>query len=123
MDGRFILDGRHVTYLTRDDVKIASHALVAAIRGKATVSVDYINQVPVVQLRGPNFNLYIRGEDWAKILPYLANGTFNPIEVATAKRISTMYRWEAGDLDLQDSDLFNRVSGILKTLFTKKYPT
>lgn len=120
---RFILDGKQVNYLVKDDLPVVARALQSSLRGKGLVAVDYVNHVPIVHLEGQGYNVYIRGEDWAKILPYLADGTLSPLVVATAKMVSPDYRWEPGNIDIRDRDFFNRILSLLETLFTEQYPT
>ncbi len=108
--------------LTANDVPIVARAIVACTLKLASIGTVQVNNVSLVHLSGVGFDLYIRGEDWLLIAPYLADGTLNPLVTA--------YPIPPGDphvdvstVDLQDQALYTRVYGLLLSLFPKSYPT
>lgn len=123
MDGRFLLNNRQVDHLVGEDLPFVARCLTAALRGRARVAPDYVNSVSVIHMVGEGFDLYIRGDDWVKLLPHLVDGSLSPLTTAVARRTNPLdYKWEPGDLDLKDSDLYTRVLGLLRTLFTQSNP-
>lgn len=120
MDARFLINGRQVNHLFADDLPIVAKALVAVIRNRGRVAVDFVNNVSVVHLSGLDFDLFLRGDDWVKLLPYMTDGALNPISLATARAVGV---WDAGVIDIVDPDLYRRTLGLLQTLFPQPYPT
>lgn len=119
--GLFILNGRQVRRLLRDDVPIVAKAITCAIRGQARVAVDHVNNVPLVHLSSPEFDIYIRGEDWAKITPKLEDGTLNPIDTAVHPT-GLQSVFDSSPVDIVYTSLYRRVQGLLLTLFTESTP-
>lgn len=118
----FIINGRRLDRLLRDDVPLVAKAITCAIRGQARVATDYINQVAVVHLTGRGFDVYIRGEDWAKITPKLADGTLDPLAVSVGTS-SVQNVYDDSQIDIVYASLYRRVHDLLLTLFTEPYPT
>jgi hypothetical protein len=115
--------GQQVANLTRNDVPYVAKALVSCIRGFAGLKVIYArNRVAMIYISGLGIDLYIRSEDWLKIAPYLVNGDFNPLTTAVAITRGDPLLNPA-TVDIQDADLYRRVSGILTELFPTPYPT
>lgn len=116
-----VLNGRRVTSLVREDLPVVSRAIVCAIRGRARIEVQHWNHTPLIHLTGPSFDIYIRGSDWERILPYIVGGQFNPLIVAT-KPIGLRTLFDESKIDLAYDPLYQRVYGTLKTLFTNIAP-
>jgi hypothetical protein len=116
-----ILDGRQVTFLTKDDVPILARAIVACIRKLGRIDRVRFHTVEVIKLTGVGFNLYVRSEDWLKIAPYLLDGTLNPTVTTFAPPTSQPI--DVSTIDLQDRDLYVRVYNILLGLFPHAFPT
>jgi hypothetical protein len=91
--------------LTLDDVPWLTRAFISLMNGQGSSASYQIKNVSVVHLTGPNFNVYLRAEDWLKIAPYLADGTFSL------------------DVLAPDADVYNKVYGVLSSLFTTSFPT
>jgi len=116
-------EGYQVANLTKTDVPYVAKALVACIRGFAGLDIVYAsNHVAMTHIHGFGIDLYIRAEDWLKIAPYLANGVFNP-QVTAVELVRGDPLLNPSTVDLQDADLYRRVSGILTELFPTPFPT
>jgi hypothetical protein len=112
----FLFKGRQVTYLKADDLPVAADAIVRAIRKQAHVVIDRSHNVTVIRLEGFGVDVSIRGEDWVKILPYLEDGSLDPIEYPT-RNVGLQTIVEASALDSAYTDLYRRTLGILKLIF------
>lgn len=122
MDERLrIIGGQQLMNVTVEDVPLLARILVMLILGTGSASSYQLGQLPVVHLTGPGVDIYLRSEDWLKIAPYLADGTLNLI--AYPEDISAPGSVNPFLADTQFPELYNKVSGILSTLFTTKFPT
>ena len=123
MDERLSVVGqKQLMNLTSDDVPEVAHALVSLLVGSGRAGPTQVGGVAVVQLVGPDFDITLRGEDWLKIAPYLADGTLSLTEVGTDALIPDR-PLATTRVEEQNPILFQRVYGILLSLFPTKYPT
>ncbi len=116
-----LINGQQITNLTADDAPYVGKALTAVLRGKATISRLFVNNIPMVRMYGPGIEVRIRVEDWLKIAAYVANGVLDtmiteyPIPKADPKL-------DLATIDQQDVYLYRRIVGILVSLFPTRYP-
>ena len=75
-----------------------------------------------VYLHGGGLKVVVRGEDWAKLLPYLMDGTFSSEQVANPRIVSAVPKNDLGIADQQDPYLYEKVLGTLQLLFPTKFP-
>lgn len=123
MDERLsVIGGQQVMNVTADDIPALAHAIVSLILGQGRAGSQQIAEVSVVRLIGVDFDLYLRSEDWLKIVPYLADGTLNPLVIAADPLIQDQPIASAL-IEVQNPILYKRVYGVLTTLFTTRYPT
>jgi hypothetical protein len=116
-----IIGGRQLMNVTADDVPVLARVLVMLVLGVGSAASYQIGQLAVVHLTGPDVDLHVRAEDWLKIAPYLADGTFNVI--AEAEDLFPPENATAAVIETQYPSLYRRVYGVLSTLFTVKFPT
>ena len=125
MDARLSrIDGRRLSFLRRTDLPELARAIVGFERHQVQCAPDFVRETRIVRLRGPGVDVIVRGEDWDKIVPYLRDGTFNPLIVPTP-HVTWLHPEVDLDLsviDVNDRDFFVRVLGVLRSLFTEDYP-
>ena len=81
----------------------------------------FIHNVSYVLFRGDkgSFQALVRGDDWAKIVPYLKNDTLTPaFDIPLRSGTATL-----ANIDVYDPVYYNMVLGVLGTLFPTEYPT
>jgi len=118
----FYLYGRRPARLRVSDLPEVAKAIVAVVRGRARSSRYGRRGVDFVHLHGVGVDVCILLEDWKKIAPYIADGSFNPAVVPVA-RTCVHPGSEASIVDLTDVDFYTRVLNTLKMLFTVDFPT
>ena len=125
MDSRLTFyQGQRPAPLRTTDLPSVALAIVAALRKLIKVDRGTCGTMSLVHLHGRGLDLVMRGEDWAKILPYLRDGTFNP-QIILPERIPVLqpeHLIEVAMLDQVDRDLYQRVLGVLLELFPESYP-
>lgn len=102
-----------------------ARALVAAVRRQGSVRSIAYKGLRYVWLVGLGVDIAIPASDWAKILPLLKDGTFDPnmFPVETGIRPGpSMVRLSASTTDIKDP-LYDRVLFYLQQLFPDKVPT
>jgi hypothetical protein len=108
------------------DIPALALAITAALRGGAQPQVQSPKNeryVRIVCPVGPDVS--VRSEDWARILPLLQDGTFNPLLVpveAGFKEFDSVTRFSASLLKSRDP-LYRRVLFYLSEIFPEKVPT
>ncbi len=126
MDARLsrYLDGRLVK-LRRSDVPLVAKAIVGHIRGQYQASRSFVHNTGIIRIWGGDLEVVVRAEDWEKIIPYLRDGYFNPQLFPTNPLYTTSSKvhMDPATLDLDDPELYQRVLGVLETLFPDDYPT
>lgn len=129
MDERVSLfgDARRLLPLRKPDLPNLALAIVAYQRQQAQVWHGLTREVAWVRLfsNDGRLNVYVRGDDWAKILPYLEDGRWNPAIVAVPK---TVYLHPSRALDIpslpiNDQALYVRVLMDLEREFPTDFPT
>jgi len=116
--------GRRLHPIRVPDLEELAHALVAAHRHRATVAADP-TRPGWVQIVGQGFDVSVNKEDWAKIFPFLADGSWDCGIVPLSKGgfSNPGARAEGGVLTLTEGEFFNRVLDDLKLIFTETFPT
>jgi len=111
--------------LTQSDLSLVARGLTAAIlkRGVAAPRGNRHNK-GVELILGTGETLVILKEDWAKIWPFIEDGTFNPQVIPTKPRgaVARFPGTEAGQVDLRAAGLYQRILDTLTPLFPE-YPT
>jgi hypothetical protein len=99
---------------------------MSVVRRQAVARAGVYRNVPYVRLTGKDLNLTILGEDWEKILPFIQDGTFNPVLVPTSSHVGWLHpdrHFDSASLDARDPRFYERVLHILQGLFPDDYPT
>ena len=120
MDQRlFRIAGHRPQRLTNRDVPALARAIQAAIRRQANIDRHVINDVYCIRFYSPSFELLVRSEDWAKVVPFLKDGTFDPL-ISPVSQVFVSDRrsyYDVSVLDRTDPELFDRLVRILTPLF------
>jgi hypothetical protein len=121
------VNGARPHRLTRNEVPALTRALMGIIRRQAFIDRHVVSDVPCIRIHnnGKGINILVRSDDWAKLLPYLKDGTLDlellPVEQPCVLNPNTYYDPMAGDV--WDPELYARISTLLNTLFTIEFPT
>lgn len=127
MDNRlFHVDGRKILRLRQEDLPELARAIIAVVRRRARAGFFRVQDVDVVELQGVGVSALVQGADWARILPYLQDESFNTLltpAAATFGYNDPDIAFGEPILDRADLQLYHRVHGTLQGLFTETYPT
>ena len=106
-----------------------ARAIVGYMRGFATVHAGYKHNVQYVSFVGKQypsgkafpFQVVIRGDDYVKLVPYIASGQFDPPP-------EPLLPWREGNVNISniqvfDQQYYNKVLGVLQGIFTQDFPT
>jgi hypothetical protein len=113
--------------MTRNEVPRLTAALLAVTQGQALVEGLMVGEVPCIRIHnnGGPVNVLVRSEDWAKIIPYLKDGTLSTALLPVAKPVplhpNTHNDTAVGEI--WNSELYNRIQTLLNKLFTTEFPT
>lgn len=100
---------------------------MGVIRRQASVDAHVIGEVPCIRVHngGRGINIMVRSDDWAKLVPYLKDGTLDlellPVAEPGVLNPNTYYDPMAGDV--WDPELYARIESLLNSLFTIEFPT
>jgi len=125
MDQRlFRIGGSRPQRLTKQDLPTLARAMVAVIRKQAQLHRYAVRDVHCIQFSGPGIDLLVRSEDWVKVLPFLKDGTFDPLILPVSQdRVSSRtVPYDASVADLVDPELYHRILRFLDPLFTRQFP-
>lgn len=93
--------------------------MVGYARGLAKVKTGFVRDTAFVILKGDGLEVVVRGDDWAKIVPFLQDNTLSPPpDVFGLTTTST----SLADIDIRDPGYYALVLGVLQGLFTQDYP-
>lgn len=127
MDSRlFRVDGRRILRLRREDLPELARAIIAVVRRRARAGVFRVSDVGVVELQGLGVSVLVHGTDWQRILPYVQDESFNTQLNPAGPSVGYLdpdIAYGEPILDRADLQLYNRIYGILRGLFTETYPT
>jgi len=118
----FFIHGRRLSRLRIPDLPVVAKAIVAFTRRHAK-SAEYVRHgVGFVRLYGVGVDVNVLVSDWNKIVPYLQDGSWNPVATPVAWPLAAPNA-EASIADTDDPDLYRRVLQTLELLFTEDFPT
>ncbi len=126
MDNRLFNIETRPGHLRQQDLPLVARALVAAFRQQAVVKTGRTKNVGYVRIEMSDCHVQILAADWAKILPYIQNDTFN--QVIVKSQIDSVFldpvtAHASPLIDRTDRQYYLRVLGILQGLFPEAYPT
>lgn len=129
MDERISLfaNGRRLLPLRKPDLPNLALAIVAYQRRQAQVWRGQTQEVGWIRLfsNDGRLDVYVRADDWTKILPYLGDGRWNPAVVSFPVPETPHPERDADIASLQERDraLYARVLADLQHEFPIDFPT
>lgn len=124
MDQRlFRIGGLRPHRLTKQDVPTLAKAMVAVIRGQASIYRHVIRDIHCLRFSGTSIDLLVRSEDWVKVLPFLKDGTLDPLVVPVSPYtvLDRRATYDASVVDANDPELYFRIITILDPIFTVSF--
>jgi hypothetical protein len=114
--------GQRAETLKRPDLPKLARAIVAYMRRlDVSLHAGFVQNVSYVLFQGDggSFQVLVRGDDWTKIVPYIQNDTLTPaFDMPLRPGTATL-----ANIDVYDPVYYNKVLGVLGTLFPTDYPT
>jgi len=112
--------------LRTQDLPLVARALVSLFRKQAVVKTGRTKNLGYVRIEAHDFQVQILAEDWAKIMPYIQDETFNQVVVKSQIDpvvINPLVAHDSSIIDGVDRQYYLRVLQILQGLFPVAYPT
>jgi hypothetical protein len=110
----------------QQDLPLLARALVAVFRKKGHAKVGRTKNIDWVRLETSEYHVQVLASDWAKILPFIKDETFNQAIVKSqidSVWIDPLTSHAPPLIDRTDRQYYLRVLGILQGLFPTGYPT
>lgn len=126
MDNRLFKIPKRPGRLRQQDLPLVARALVAAMRKQAQVKTGRVENIGYVRIETSDFQVQVLASDWAKILPYLQDESFNQVVVKSQidPVVSDPLTAHASPIiDRTDKQYYLKVLHVLQRLFPEKYPT
>lgn len=114
---------RRLTRLRRPDLPDVAWAIVGHVEGLCRAQSLMVSNTSVVRIWGQGVDVVVRKEDWDKVVPYLRDGTFNPLLFPVPTSVPLDPSQELVAPDARRQAFYQRVLGVLQTLFTEDFPT
>ena len=112
--------------LRQQDLPLVARALVALFRKQAVVKTGTVKNISYVRIEAVEFHVQILAEDWAKILPYIQDDSFNQEVVKTqidSVWVDPLVAHATQFIDRTDRQYYLRILQVLQGLFPTAYPT
>ena len=127
MDNRlWSINGLRPESLKQTDLPNLARALVAYMRRlDITLETGYVRNTGYVLFKGTknSFQVLVRGDDWAKIIPFVKDGTLTPPNEVLLPWRNGVSSPTLANIDVFDANYYNQVLGVLSGLFPAAYPT
>jgi len=110
----------------RQDLPLLAQALVAVFRKRGQAKIGRTKNIGWVRLETPTYHVQVLAEDWAKILPYIQDESFNQVIVKSqldSVWIDPNTAHAPPLIDRTDRQYYLRVLAVLQGLFPTAYPT
>jgi hypothetical protein len=116
--------GQRAETLKQPDLPNLARAIVAYMRRlDISLHAGFVRNTSYVLFQGEknSFQVLVRGDDWAKIVPFLQDDTLSP----PSEPLKT---WRYGvatlaNIDIYDAYYYQKVLGVLNGLFPEGFPT
>jgi hypothetical protein len=106
--------------LLKGDLPALAKAMVSYMRKEAKVETFFVKDVACVYFSGVGVSTLVRSDDWAKVLPFLEDGTFDS-KLTPVVSVRTNYN-ESDLADIYSSDMYHRILRTLDPLFPVSFP-
>ena len=119
-----LVDGKRLTRLRQEDLPDVAKAICGYERGLVRAERSFQRQVAFFRFTARGLDVVVLASDYAKILPYVQDGTFDPIQYPPPQRAeaSPDLDPEVSRIDQWDPVFYTRVYGLLRALFPESYP-
>ena len=118
------MDGRRLTRLRYEDLPNVARAITGYERRLVHVEQNTTHPVGFYRFTARAFNVVVLVSDFALILPYLQDGTFDPLQFPVPRVVGlNTVAHDIGTIDQWDPLLYGRVYDQLQVLFPDRYPT
>lgn len=110
----------------RQDLPLLARALVAVFRKQGQAKIGITKNVRYVRLETPEFHVQVLASDWAKIMPYVEDQSFDQVIVKSqldSVWIDPLASHSPPLIDRTDRQYYLRVLEVLQGLFPTAYPT
>lgn len=125
MDNRlFKIWGLRPVSLRREDLPEVARGIVCLYRGKAKVTIGTTKNVPYVLISGRGLKVQILADDWAKITPYIQDGSFDQMILVTEQHnvyVDPNTAYDPSLIDRTDMPYYLYVLGILQGIFSESF--
>lgn len=126
MDNRLFQITTRPTKLRQQDLPLVARALLSLFRRQAVAKTGRVKNISYIRIEAKDFQVQILASDWAKILPFIQDDSFN--QVVVKSQIDSVYldptTMHASPLiDHTDREYYLRVLYTLQGLFPEAYPT
>ena len=126
MDARLqLVNGRRLSRLRQEDLPNVAKVIVGYERRVVRSERCFSKQVVYYRFRGKGLTVIVLGTDFEKILPYIKDGSFDPIQfpAPTIDTSNPDLDPDVSTIDQWDPVFYTRVLGQLRALFPDSYPT
>jgi hypothetical protein len=88
------------------------------------VSHHHVYNVACLHFSGAGISILVRSDDWAKVVPFLKDGSFDDLVVPVSNRspLNRHVFFDASMSDVNDAELYNRILHTLEPFFTIDFP-
>ena len=117
-----LVDGRRLSSLRQQDLPQVAKAIVGYVRKLVRAENVYSRQVDYYRFTGTGLDCIILASDFVKIIPFLKNGVFDPLQYPVPHGSLQPYQ-DLANIDQWDPVFYARVYGQLLALFPQSYPT
>lgn len=120
------VDGRRLSRLRQEDLHDVAAAIVGYERKIVQAERVFAKQVAYYRFKAKGFVCLVLATDFAKILPFIQDGTFDPRQYPPPHFVNTgnpLINPDLSTIDQWDPVFFSRVYGQLRALFPDSYPT
>jgi len=110
----------------QQDLPLLARALVAVFKKRGQAKIGVKKNVRFVRLETPEFHVQLLASDWAKIMPYIEDESFNQVVVKSqidSVWVDPVSAHATALISRTDQQYYLRILGILQGLFPTAFPT
>lgn len=116
------VEGKNLYGLMQEDLPLLADLMEICIRKEGRVVVFDAGDTRCVSLSGRGLRINVLEKDWLKIVPFLQNSQLDPTTYPVTTGSVSLGSYDASWASMRDTEFRDRILGILKTLFTRKFP-
>ncbi len=126
MDNRLFKIETRPGHQLQQDLPLLARALVAVFKKRGQAKIGVKKNVRFVRLETPEFHVQLLASDWAKIMPYIEDESFNQVVVKSqidSVWVDPVSAHATALISRTDQQYYLRILGILQGLFPTAFPT